>query len=68
MKFTLRDFILNFWDLGGQADLRSLWDNYLEQCHAIVFIIDSLDQTRHDEAITCLGNKQLYHVLPFYYN
>jgi len=46
---------LNFWDLGGESELRSLWDGYLNECNAIIFIADSSDQSRFDEIISCLG-------------
>lgn len=32
---------MNFWDVGGNKDLLSLWDRYIEDCHAIVFVVDS---------------------------
>lgn len=37
---------LVLWDLGGQHDLRSLWESYYEQAHAIVFVVDSCDLDR----------------------
>jgi ADP-ribosylation factor related protein 1 len=30
---------LNFWDLGGQEELQSLWDKYYAECHAIIYMI-----------------------------
>ena len=32
---------LIFWDLGGQAGLRSIWDKYYAESHAIVYVVDS---------------------------
>ncbi|KXS20969.1 ARF/SAR superfamily [Gonapodya prolifera JEL478] len=40
---------LNFWDLGGQREMRSLWPQYYDECHGIVFVIDSCDEERLDE-------------------
>ncbi|KAG0254660.1 ADP-ribosylation factor protein 3 [Actinomortierella ambigua] len=37
---------LNFQDLGGQADLQSIWERYYRECHAIVFVADSSDPER----------------------
>lgn len=37
---------LNFWDLGGQEDLRSLWHQYFEDSHALIFVVDSCDVSR----------------------
>lgn len=41
---------LNFWDLGGQEELQSLWDKYYAECHAVIYIIDSSDSERLDES------------------
>jgi len=41
---------LNFWDLGGQSELQSLWDKYYAECHAIIYIVDSSDRERMDES------------------
>lgn len=49
--------ILNIWDLGGEAGLRSLWKTYLEECHIIVYVVDASDVQRLDEAIESLGIK-----------
>jgi GTPase SAR1 family protein len=32
---------LIFWDLGGQAGLRSIWDKYYTESHAILYVVDS---------------------------
>lgn len=29
------------WDLGGQAGLRSIWDKYYAESHAILYVVDS---------------------------
>jgi len=40
-----------FWDLGGSASLRVLWDKYYADSHAVLFLIDSTaDDGRMDEA------------------
>ena len=39
---------MNFWDLGGQDDLRSLWEKYYEESHGIIFVVDSCDEARID--------------------
>ncbi|CAG8542311.1 12172_t:CDS:2 [Ambispora gerdemannii] len=48
-KIDLSRARLNFWDLGGQAELRSLWEKYYAECHAIVFVLDSTDKERIEE-------------------
>ncbi|KAJ3078915.1 hypothetical protein HK102_004137, partial [Quaeritorhiza haematococci] len=40
---------INFWDLGGQRELHSIWEKYYTECHAIVFVVDSTDQERIEE-------------------
>ncbi|XP_055915610.1 ADP-ribosylation factor-related protein 1 [Eupeodes corollae] len=41
---------LNFWDLGGQTELQSLWDKYYEECHGVIYVIDSNDRDRMEES------------------
>jgi len=41
---------LIFWDLGGQAELRSIWDKYFGEAHAVIFVVDSADGERFSEA------------------
>ncbi|KAJ5067885.1 e3 ubiquitin-protein ligase trim23 [Anaeramoeba ignava] len=43
VKFTV-------WDVGGQDKIRPLWRHYYEDTEAIVFVIDSSDRDRIDEA------------------
>lgn len=40
---------LNFWDLGGQRQLQSIWSKYYEDCHGLIFVVDSTDTTRIEE-------------------
>ncbi|GAB4822733.1 hypothetical protein N2152v2_009779 [Parachlorella kessleri] len=55
---------LVFWDLGGQAGLRSIWDKYYGESHALMFVVDASDKHRIEEAKACmdkaLGNRELY--------
>uniref|UniRef100_T1H582 ADP-ribosylation factor-related protein 1 n=1 Tax=Megaselia scalaris TaxID=36166 RepID=T1H582_MEGSC len=41
---------LNFWDLGGQQELQSLWDKYYSECHGIIYVIDSEARDRMEES------------------
>jgi len=43
-------FKLNVWDIGGQKHIRPYWKNYYENTDAIIYIVDSADQRRVDEA------------------
>ncbi|EPY54200.1 ADP-ribosylation factor Alp41 [Schizosaccharomyces cryophilus OY26] len=40
---------LTVWDIGGQKTLRSFWKNYFESTEAIIWVIDSLDESRLQE-------------------
>jgi ADP-ribosylation factor related protein 1 len=45
---------LIFWDLGGQPGLRSIWDKYYNEAHAVIFVIDSTNRDRLDESKAAL--------------
>lgn len=49
-KINMSHVKLIFWDLGGQQELQSLWDKYYEECHGLVYVIDSTDETRMEES------------------
>merc|ERR1719319_84007 len=38
------------WDLGGQRAIRPFWENYYKGAGAIVFVVDSTDHRRFNEA------------------
>ncbi|ORX88605.1 P-loop containing nucleoside triphosphate hydrolase protein [Basidiobolus meristosporus CBS 931.73] len=48
-KIVIGKTRVNFWDLGGQRDLRTLWEKYYKECHGIVFVVDSTDSSRLQE-------------------
>lgn len=41
---------LNVWDIGGQKHIRPYWKNYYANTDAIIYIVDSADKRRFDEA------------------
>jgi ADP-ribosylation factor related protein 1 len=41
---------LVFWDLGGAASLRGIWDKYYGEAHGIMFVVDAAAPQRFDEA------------------
>jgi ADP-ribosylation factor related protein 1 len=49
-KFPYRGKIVKFWDLGGQTELRSIWQKYYSSCHGVMFVMDSTDGDRMIEA------------------
>ena len=38
------------WDMGGQDKIRQLWSHYYEGTQALIFVVDSADAERMDEA------------------
>ena len=44
------------WDVGGQEKLRSLWRHYYENTDGLIFIVDSADKGRFNEAKRTLQN------------
>ncbi|KTF78770.1 hypothetical protein cypCar_00028253 [Cyprinus carpio] len=42
----------HFWDVGGQEKLRPLWKSYTRGTDGIMFVVDSLDTERMEEAKT----------------
>ena len=47
---VLDGFKLNVWDIGGQKALREYWGNYVPNTDALVYVIDSADTKRVEEA------------------
>ncbi|ETV70418.1 hypothetical protein H257_14094 [Aphanomyces astaci] len=45
-----------FWDLGGQERLRAIWSKYYSESHGVVFVVDSSDPARFDEARAALAS------------
>ncbi|KAK7303246.1 hypothetical protein RJT34_14148 [Clitoria ternatea] len=45
---------LVFWDLGGQFGLRSIWEKYYEEAHAVVFVVDAASPSRFEDAKSAL--------------
>lgn len=49
-KIDVGSVRLNFWDLGGQEELQSLWDKYYAESHAVIYMVDSSDKERVKES------------------
>jgi small GTP-binding protein len=45
---------LNMHDVGGQSRIRCLWKHYYYDVNAIIFVIDSVDSARFNEAADAL--------------
>lgn len=42
------------WDLGGAASLRSIWDRYVDEAEALIWVVDSSNRAQMDDSRTCL--------------
>jgi ADP-ribosylation factor related protein 1 len=49
-KINYRGNTVVIWDLGGQQKMRSIWDRYYDEANCVVFIVDSADVGRLEEA------------------
>ena len=49
---TYKKVKFNVWDVGGQDKIRPLWRHYFAGTQALIFVIDSSDRERVDEART----------------
>ncbi|XP_077220716.1 uncharacterized protein LOC143854570 [Tasmannia lanceolata] len=45
---------LVFWDLGGQVGLRTIWEKYYEEAHALVYVIDAACPSRFEDSKSAL--------------
>ena len=61
-KISLPSALLQFWDLGGQRGIRSIWPKYYGDCHAVVYVIDAVDHERLSEGWEVFGT---FPSLPF---
>eukprot|EP00938_MAST-03A_sp_MAST-3A-sp1_P007259 g7259.t1 len=53
---TYKNIEFCVWDVGGQEKLRSLWRHYYENTDGLIFIVDSADKGRFNEAKRTLQN------------
>lgn len=47
---TYKNVKFNVWDVGGQDKIRPLWRHYFSGTQGLIFVIDSSDRNRMDEA------------------
>ena len=51
-----RDYTLDLWDIGGKEKIRPYWQKYTKTKDGVIFVIDSSDNSRLEEAIGELKN------------
>lgn len=49
-RIDYKNISFTIWDIGGQDRIRPLWRHYYQDTHAIIFVVDSADVDRVDEA------------------
>ncbi|KAJ9618353.1 ADP-ribosylation factor 6 [Exophiala oligosperma] len=47
---TYKNVKFNVWDVGGQDKIRPLWRHYFSGTQGLIFVVDSNDRARIDEA------------------
>eukprot|EP00761_Pharyngomonas_kirbyi_P013096 gb/GECH01013123.1/.p1 GENE.gb/GECH01013123.1/~~gb/GECH01013123.1/.p1 ORF type:complete len:178 (+),score=18.98 gb/GECH01013123.1/:1-534(+) len=47
---TYKNIVFNVWDVGGQEKIRPLWRHYFAGTQGLIFVVDSADTERLDEA------------------
>ncbi|RCN50680.1 ADP-ribosylation factor family protein [Ancylostoma caninum] len=52
---SYRDLSFSIWDLGAQGKLPLLWKHYFHNTEAVIFVVDSTDRERVDEARSTLS-------------
>ena len=49
-SISYKGFNMNLWDVGGQHKIRPLWRHYYENTDCLIFVVDSNDTERIEEA------------------
>lgn len=49
-EINIEHLSIKMWDIGGQDKIRALWPHYYQQSQGIVFVVDSNDQDRFEQA------------------
>jgi small GTP-binding protein len=49
-KATVGDFAVKFFGLGGSSSIRGYWDNYFDEVHGIIYVVDAADADRVEES------------------
>ena len=49
-KISFKGMTLDIWDIGGQRKIRDLWKYYHQNANIVIFVVDSTDNERFDEA------------------
>ena len=55
-----RGITFTIWDICSQERIRQLWEHYIENTNCLIFVIDSIDRERFEEA-----KSELYRMLSY---
>nr|QXF29034.1 Arf1c [Gefionella okellyi] len=55
-QLKYKNLEMTMWDVGGQTKIRRLWRYYYENTDIVIFVVDSADRSRLDEAAEELHN------------
>ena len=58
-----RNISFTVWDVGGQKILRPLWHHYFSNAKGLIYVVDSLDRERVQEAANELQDMLEHHDL-----
>nr|QXF29033.1 Arf1b [Gefionella okellyi] len=57
-QLKYKNLEMTMWDVGGQTKIRRLWRHYYQNTDIVIFVVDSADRSRIEEAAD-----ELHHVL-----
>jgi ADP-ribosylation factor protein 1 len=49
-KIMINNITITAWEVGGRSRIRSLFRSYYQNAKAVIFVVDSNDRARIDEA------------------
>mmetsp|Transcript_14869 Transcript_14869/g.44618 ORF Transcript_14869/g.44618 Transcript_14869/m.44618 type:complete len:207 (-) Transcript_14869:24-644(-) len=62
-KLEYKNILFTVWDLGGQTRTRQLWQHYYQNTDALIFVVDSSDRERieeaHEELLKMLAREEM---------
>lgn len=57
-EITYKNLTMNIWDVGGQHKIRKLWRHYYQNTNGLIYVVDSADRERVEEA-----KEELMHIM-----
>lgn len=53
--FTFLQFVVLIVNLHRQVGLRTIWEKYYEEAHAVIYVIDAACPSRFEDSKSALG-------------